>query len=208
MAKNILVDLVSRLPDVYNKDAASNITKFIHVVAAKELQELENASCDVERAKDVDWSFGHNLDKIGENLNQKRGALGDALYRILLKTRIARNLSQGDINSLIRTIAAAMQANFEAVRIKEGWNSDLLEPAAIDINVDYAALGASGMSYDQFGAWINSMVAAGVRANVMYKGTFAFSSQAGVPETSDTQGFNAGTLGAFYDPGSSATLPL
>lgn len=200
-------DLVSRLPDVYNKDDDSNVSKFLTVVG-DEIQQLIDAANQVMDARDVDKAFGVSLDNIGTNVQQSRGELNDSVYRILIKSKIARNMSQGDINTIINVLSMALGCEKSSVHLQECWNTVTEEPAAVNVQVDYRFLTGSGMSYTQFGAWVNAVVAGGVAANVLYQGSFCFSSNPVEPEIDDTKGFNAGKLGAYYDPINSPNLPL
>ena len=167
-----------------------------------------------ESYRDIDTAQGETLDKIGSNVGQLRGATNDDIYRILIKSRIARNLSGGEINTIIRVLALTLNTSFENVEIIELWNTLDEEPAAVQINIPTALLNEINFSITQFGRLVNRIVAAGVRANVLFEGTFQFSSQLDVVETDLNTGFSevdqleGGQLGAIYDPADDTDIPL
>jgi hypothetical protein len=88
------------------------------------------------------------------------------------------------------------------------------EPAAIFIDIPTDLLNRIGFSINQFGRLANRIVAGGVRANVLFQGTFSFSSQYDLSEYDNEKGFadleqtTGGKLGAVYDPGKDVDLPI
>ena len=113
-------------------------------------------------------------------------------------------MSDGAINTIIRVLSIALQVEPEEIISKELWET---EPAVIHVSVPTEVLNASGFSFSQFGRLVNRVVAAGVRAYVLLKGTFQFSETL---TTDDEKGFSdndqliGGYFGAVYDPG---TIP-
>ncbi len=207
---SILTDMLQRLTDNYAKDPESNIGKLLGIVAG-ELEELRDTIERIDLWRDIDEAEGSTLDRIGKNVQQLRGQATDPVYRILLKTKIARNMSDGAINTIIRVLSIALQAEPEEIVIEELWET---EPATIHISVPTEVLNASGFSLSQFGRLVNRIVAAGVKAYVLLEGTFAFSSIVDESENDPDAGYadlaqtTGGYFGAIYDPGDETDLPL
>jgi len=208
-----LVNMLKRLTDNYRKDPESNVGKLLNIAAG----ELEDIKASIEKTgqwRSIDDAQGKTLDRIGANFQQLRGQAPDSVYRILIKSKIARNLSDGSINTLIQTLAITLDIEPEGIKIRELWSDASPEPAAIFIGVPYDALNVVGMTLNQFGRLCNRIVAAGVRADVLVEGTFEFSSIVDESETDSEAGFSnleqttGGYLGAAYDPVYDPDLPL
>lgn len=205
--------MLSKLPDNYNKNPLSNISKLLTIIK-EEIDAIRDNLNLIETYRDIDKAEGETLDNIGSNVGQLRGATNDDIYRILIKSRIARNLSGGEINTIIRVLALTLNTDFENVEIIELWNTIDEEPAAVQINIPAELLNEISFSITQFGRLVSRIVAAGVRANVLFEGTFEFSSQLGVVETDIDIGFadvdqlTGGELGAIYDPVDDIEIPL
>jgi hypothetical protein len=207
-------DMLRRLTDVFRKDPESNVGKLMSIFAAQ-LQKLEQTARRVEEWRDIDKAEGTTLDRIGENVGQPRGMATDEIYRILIKSKIARNLSKGDINTIITVLATALNTNPSEIRIVELYNDPIEpEPAAISlIQLPIERINAVGMDPRQFAQIVQKTVAAGVRVGVIeLTGTFEYGTiddppdpNAGFADLDQTIG---GTLGAAYSPGLVPDLPL
>lgn len=212
----MIKELLSRLTDVYRKDTQSNIGKLM-AIFAHELERLQATQQRVKAWRDIDLAEGTTLDRIGANVVQSRGVATDEIYRILIKSKIARNLSQGDINTIIRVLSTALNVRPSEIKIAEKYNDpNDPEPAAISIiQLPLARINAVGMSAYQFARIVQRTVAAGVRVGIIeLTGTFAFSSLPNEIEVDDKAGFSddngsiGGYLGAMYDPADDVDLPI
>lgn len=167
--------LVERLPDTYNKQQESRIFRLFRVIGA-EIAQLRAALTTTETYRDVDQATGATLDRIGRNVGQLRGQARDETYRALIKSRIVRNLSRGDVNSIKRILAATLNISPSDVQITQYWREENPEPAAIEIfGVPLSALGEFSLTHQQFAALVQRIVAAGVRVSTMLEGTFEYS---------------------------------
>lgn len=209
------IDLIKKLTDVFTKNPNSNLGKLL-TIAAEQLREVQATFETIEDWRDIDKAKGTTLDLIGGNVGQKRGAASDDVYRILIKSKIARNLSKSDINTIIRVIAVALGAEYSEVQITEKFNDPLEpEPAAISLlRMPLARLNESGIELSQFVQIIQRTVAAGVKVDsIELAGTFEFGS---LPEESNPdRGWGdvnnpaiGGKMGAVYEPGTSTDLPI
>ncbi|MEW9702816.1 hypothetical protein [Paenibacillus sp. SI8] len=210
-----LQTIMQRLTDVFVKDPTSNLGKLLGILT-EQLQALEETQNRVRTWRDIDQAQGSTLDRIGQNVGQARGVATDEVYRIIIKSKIARNLSTGDINTVIRVLSTALACTPSEIEIRELWSDPVIpEPAAISvIKLPLEAVNAAGMSPLQFGRIAQRTVAAGVRVGAIeLTGTFQFASGTQT-ETSDTAGFSddneliGGYFGAAYSPGDDADLPI
>lgn len=185
-------------------------------IISESISEVKEGFEKIERWRDIDEAKGTTLDQIGANVGQKRGAASDDVYRILIKSKIARNLSKGDVNTIIRVIALAVGADYSDIKITAKFNDPLEpEPAAIFLmRLPLDKLAASGIELNQFVQIIQKTVGAGISVqSVELQGTFEFG---GLPETVDpATGFGdvndesvGGTLGAVYQAGTNTDLPI
>lgn len=194
-------DLIDKLTDVYNKKPDSNIGKLCAIVAGQ-LQLVEDTLNQIQDWRQINFAEGATLDRIGENVVQTRGAATDEVYRVLLKSKIARNLSKTDINTIIRVLSVALDADPSDIRINEMFSDPQApEPAAISVTqVPIERLLNIGLGLEQFGQIVQKTVAAGVRVGVIeLSGTFAFADGTG-EQLDDAAGFSdeAGQIGGYF----------
>lgn len=208
--RNVQLDMLRRLPDLYNKDEYGNIGKLFRIIG-EEQQQINAALQAIKAFRDIDNATGNTLDKIGNNFKQYRGTLDDDLYRIMIKVKVLRNLSDGGINTLINIFAFLFQIDKSEVKIEEMWPD---EPAAMTVTVPPGALNRTGLSLDQFGQLADSVAAGGVGISTLFLGTFQFSSQPTTSEMDGDKGFGdiegttGGYFGAYFDKTSGELLPF
>jgi hypothetical protein len=208
---DISTSLISKLPDIYSKGPDSNNSKIFEIFAA-ELDELHTALIDIERFRDIDDASGYTLDRIGKNVEQYRGTAEDNVFRILIKAKIKRNLSDGSIDTIIDILGFILNIPAEEVSVTELWEEG--EPAAIKVDVSTEAVNSTGLTLSQFGQLVDLIVAGGVKASVFFEGTFQFSSNLSNSEMDTDAGFSdefqviGGYFGAIYDPGNDQLLPF
>ncbi len=211
---NSLERLLLRLTDAYSKDPDSNLGKTL-ALAAEQIDDLRQSVEKARQWRDIDEAEGETLDNIGYNVQQWRGQADDSVYRILIKSKVARNLSDGSVNTIIDILAITLDTDKQNVTVDPTWDE---EPASVYIEVPAERLNEVGLSLSQFGRLSNRMVAAGVKANVLFEGTFQFSSDYDSVNSDDGKGFNelvngepgdiGGYFGAYYDPAEDEELPL
>ncbi|MFZ0575969.1 MAG: hypothetical protein WAM41_00570 [Psychrobacillus psychrotolerans] len=201
--------------DYFAKHPTSNISKLISIFS-DELVVLENTNKQILLWREIDNAKGNALDLIGENVIQNRGVATDEVYRILLKSKIARNLSDGTINTIIQVISIALSTDPSTIKIVEKWNDvDEPEPAAIKlIELPLTKINEAGLDPLNFIRIIQRTVAAGVKVGVIeLSGTFEFGDETNVID--NLKGFGdiniesiGGYLGAVYTPANDKELPI
>ena len=193
--------MLDRLLSVYSSKPDSNIAKLIAILAA-ELEKVKGAFEKMDEWRDIDKAQGKTLDLIGTNVNQYRGVSTDEIYRILIKSKIARNLSTGDIDTIIEVLSIALDTDPSDIVLQEEENKAAISVVKIPIE----RLNEVGMSGAQFGLLVKKVVAAGVKVQqVELSGTFSFASGNGIeldPEAgfSDLEGNVGGFFGEVFEP--------
>lgn len=208
--------LVEMLTDNYNKRLDSNIAKLLAIVEAEHDEALETLHV-VEEWQDLDRALGRALDRIGFDVQQFRGMATDEVYKVLIKSRIARNNSDGSINTIIEVLSLALDINPCDLGITETYNDPYNpEPAAIKvIKAPLGGLLKTGLTGQQLGIMIAKTAAGGVGVkSVELYGTFQFSSSSDELEADSEKGFaglemtTGGTLGLAYSPSVDIDFPL
>lgn len=210
MASEVLDKFVDRLTDAYKKNPESNVSKLARI-ATMHIQENADVLRTVEAWRDIDQATGRVLEDIGADVQQNRGLAPDEVYRVLIKSKIMRNLSDGSIDTIIEFLSFILQCPRSEIRLREMWGEG--KPATLNIEAPAGAVNSTGLSIGQFGTLINLVTAGGVRAEVLFEGSFRF---AALPDTVETSavGFssvdqsNGGTLGLTYNPATDFELPL
>lgn len=222
-------NILSRFADVFTKTSESNLGRLMQIFSGQ-LKDLKETNERIKLWRDIDQAQGKGLDMIGGNINQPRGGVTDEVYRVLLKSKLARSLSTGDINSIIRVISIALDLEPREVIIKELWDSspdyffisptqtikveNAAVPATIKINdFPLEKLNAAGLSADQFYRLVKRSMGGGIALEQLtLEGTFEFG---GLPmEISETAGFGdlegttGGYFGAVLSSGSENNTPL
>lgn len=207
--------IVKRFSDYFDKTPDSNISKLMSIFSA-EAQEIKETNDRIRQWRNIDDAEGVGLDLIGQNVNQSRGVANDEVYRILLKSKIARNLSDGTIDMIIQVLAIALSIDPKMIKIKEKWNDqEEPEPAAIKvIELPLTKLNEAGLDPTNFVRIVQRTVAAGVKVGVIeLTGTFEFGDLTN--SIDNTKGFGdinddtiGGYLGAAYAPSQDNELPI
>jgi hypothetical protein len=198
-------DSLERLPHPYEKRKSipdkpvPKLWRFLNIFT-QEIDLLKKVRKDIETSRDIDRASGSSLDHIGTNVQQLRGKTPDSVYRTLIKTKIIRNINQGDLNNLIDVIASSMGADPFQVEIVEKWTLNPPEPAGLIIKPPIQALLNIGLTAAQFTTLMNRMAAGGVSVDGLYRGSFRFAPTYDQPVFDSEKGFERGTLGAFYAP--------
>ena len=203
-------DYVKNLPDTYKKTEDSNNYKILNTVQGTTTQ-LKNDTEDVFNSLDIEQATGKTLDLYGDMLGQARGLSDDAKFRTLIKSRIMRNLMNGDYNSLMK--AACMIFNCEP---HEFHIAESEEPATVDvITLPVSSLNYVGLSAEQTIELINLLVPIGIYAkSISLAGTFEFgdteneyNEEAGFAISEDNQSIG-GYLGYLAENDSDKPLPI
>ncbi|WP_426447547.1 hypothetical protein ACP26L_25540 [Paenibacillus sp. S-38] len=179
------------------------------------MDEIEAVLWQIHAWRDLDQAEGTTLDLIGSNVGQPRGVVSDPIYRALIRSKIARNLSTGTLDSIIEVLALALDTDPSTIKLEELWEDEVdPKPAAIrvaDLPID--RLDVMGLTTTQFLQLVKSVAAPGVRVEtVSFAGTFELT-EVGAPDSielglSDDNRTTGGTLGNVYAGDDAPDLPI
>lgn len=165
-------NLAKNLPDAYKKDTSSNNYKILEIerLAVSGLREnLEQ----IEKIMDIDNAVGATLDMYGMRFGQSRGTATDEQYRIMIKSKIVRSLSDGSYKSVIDAICFTFSCDKEDVLITESIEKPMtvsLEKAPMD------AVIKAGFSMSQAQQIVKKLLPVTVELeSFLFEGTFEFS---------------------------------
>lgn len=206
-------NLIRLLPDVYKKDSTSFIAELIKIIERINTNIMETYD-KAEKWRCIDEAKGTTLDLMGLRVGQKRGTATDEIYRVLIKARIARNNSDGTINSIIEALALSLSTTPDTIKIKPLYTEG--KPLSLRIEgIPITALNKVGLTIQEFGSLAQSIASAGISVtSIDLSGTFSLSSKPNELEQSLDFGLapldqsRGGTLGSAFNPGDNADLPI
>ena len=166
-------DYVKNLPDAYRKTPDSNNAKILEI-ERHEVSQLRESIADIYDSLDIDKATGKTLDLYGDMLGQKRGKANDGQYRIILKNRILRNLTNGDYNSVIKAICLVFGCNPSEVQLAEAADRPSVELKGLP----YSAINACGLTPEDAIKIVFNLIPVGVKTeSIMFEGTFEFGAE-------------------------------
>ncbi len=92
-------DAIARL--LYQYRDSTKLQSLITALYGTQVQEIEDAVYGLIGRLDIDTASGIQLDGIGSIVGQPRLGLDDFFYRIFIKARIGKNVSEGDIERVL-----------------------------------------------------------------------------------------------------------
>lgn len=201
---------VNNLPDVYRKDTDSNNYKILNIQKI-EVDGIKSDTEDVYNTLDLDQATGKTLDLYGDMLGQARGYATDDQYRIMIKSRIVRNLMTGSLDSIITAGCLMFGCDPNEMHIVEDSS-----PVAVKIiSLPYRVINYVGLSASQVIELIIKLVPVGITVkSAELQGTFEFGTTDSEydedkgfadSETTPTMG---GYLGYIYSSESEHILPI
>lgn len=208
-----LNEIIGKFTNYFKKNPGGNIGKLL-IVFSEQLKDLEQTNDRIKEWRSIDEAEGYGLDVIGKELNQLRGASSDEIYRVLLKSKNARNRSEGDMNTIIEVISLALNTSPKSIGIQEQWNDpyDPQEAAIALIEMPITRLNEVGLEPRQFASIVQKTVAAGVKvSSIEMKGTFEFGDTLEIDAEkgfSDITGTTGGYFGVVFLSEKNIELPL
>lgn len=164
------MDNVKRLPDAYYKGADGNNYKLLHLnelavnVFSKDLT-------DVLNCLDIMQATGKTLDLYGGSVDQKRGVLNDTQYRLMILTKIGKNICQGDYNSVVELLTQMFHCDKGDIILR-----DSSEPCRVVVEkLPLEVLINAGFSSEQAITMIELLLPVCVKlSDANFEGTFEF----------------------------------
>lgn len=131
---SILDNLRNRLVSYYNTHPDSNISKLLSILA-DEITEIRSNLEDTDDYRNLNEVLGETLDYIGSNVQQPRRGWNDEQYRKYIKTRIASNLSGGEIETFNEVLNVLLENNY--LGVEETWNNPQFDNEIAAVAVRY-----------------------------------------------------------------------
>lgn len=205
--------IIEVFPDVYDKGKGSNFYKLISTITP-EFDEILSVIQDIQLNLDIEKATGATLTKLATNVNQQRGRVNDKVLRTLIKSKIASDMSEGTIETILNIVSFIFGDELHQTQIVELWHSDTEEQlAAFRLYVPIEGITESGITLNQFVQVMTKLKSAGVAIYADLQGTFEFGliEEFGIEFEngfSDITGVVGGTLGVMFDPEEDEPLPI
>ena len=164
-------DLVKRLPDCYQQHPDSNNYKLLQL-SLKSVQGFDEDTQQLYDMVDIAKAKGKTLDWYGATYNQKRGALTDEQFRVVILQKVAQCFIGCDYDSVVKALAVAFGVDVNSFVIEE---TDV--PLKVEVkNLPYVILQKLGITVGMLDQIIKSMLTIGITlAPLELNGTFEFS---------------------------------
>lgn len=183
---------VKNLPDCFKKSTDSNNFKILEI-ERRTVNEFRSTLKEIDDSLDLNLAKGATLDLYGDVVGQERGRATDEQYRMMIRAKILRNLSNGSFTSVLECLSKTLNCDKSDISVKEG-----ADPCVAEINLSLKVINAAGFTANQATALIKALLPIGISLeNSLYEGTFEF----GELETDydEEKGFSddAGTIGGY-----------
>lgn len=185
---------VKNLPDAYAKTNDSNNYKILET-ERQTLKTIREIIKDVDDCLDLDKAYGKTLDYYGEKVGQVRGVATDEQYRVMIRSKITQNLSDGTHKSVVRSICATFNCDSSDVLIRDNDNTCVIDVVKLPLE----AIVKSNFTANQTVAIIKRLLPVCITIDsYLFEGTFEFSeSEAEYDATAGFCDVEGGTLGGY-----------
>ncbi|MED4455894.1 hypothetical protein [Metabacillus fastidiosus] len=168
----MLKNMLKMLTDALSKKEDSNIGKILNIIHAQ-VTEVDKMLLKMDEWISIENAEGAVLDDIGADINQHRGQASDDRYRLMIRNKKARSLSDGTINKIIQALAFTLNTEPSEIKIRALW--DGIEPAAIMIeNIPIEILEKAGINTAEFEEIIQDVVSGGINIYISSSGLSEF----------------------------------
>lgn len=142
MSNDVLYEMIDLLPNIFNKDDDSNVSKLLMPFA--EHIKLNRQDLDtLSDWRDIANCEGVFLDRIGQEYSEFRNGASDEFYRFKILTHIFSLTKNQSLNDLLSTIGSVFSGGINDVTIEHtsygGFTIDNM-PADLIQNADEQAL--------------------------------------------------------------------
>ena len=192
---------VKNLPDFYNKKESSNNYKLLLIEkeAIDALRVDQNAVFD---SLDINNATGFTLDLYGEMVGQQRGVATDDQFRCMIRSKIMRNMSDGDYASVTKAVVATFDCTPQEIYIKPKEDDEgNFVPCVVElVTLPLGVISKAGLTTKQTVQLIQSLLPICVTLeSFLFEGTFTFSNIE--DEYNENAGFcdvEGGTIGGYF----------
>lgn len=190
-------NLIKNLSDAFKKSTDSNNYKILEIDKVG-TRDIMTKLQEIAEINDIDKAKGKELDLIGEEFQLKRGKASDEAYRLLIKGKIAQNVSEGTRENVAAVLSFVLRCNKSDVHIVSGSETG----TATLKELPYGILLDAGFSVEQINSLIDDLLPVGVKLNsYLYTGTFTYGSINDSSLQDSTKGYGSledSTIGGYY----------
>ncbi|MEW5803895.1 MAG: DUF2612 domain-containing protein [bacterium] len=138
------IDAAKRL--LYQYADKKKLKDLLDALFGLQVQRIEDASWPLLTRLDIDGSEGEQLDRIGSIVGQARMGLDDPVYRIWLKAKIGKNVSESDMERVI-SIWKLINTNATVIRVTEHFPAEIAiySNAPVDLTWDLTTEGGADL---------------------------------------------------------------
>lgn len=194
---SVFLHIIKSLPDVFSKKEDSNIGKLVKILS-EQIDDLTDTFVLIEIWRDINQAEGTTLDKIGKDVGQYREDASDNAYRILIKSKILRDRSDGTIDDLIKNLAYLLQIQESEVVLHSQYEENI--PASLYSEVDLSKILLMDLTVERFSEILNNITGTGVSMDIWFRGSFLFSDDDQIQEDIE-QGFGEVVSDELYHQG-------
>lgn len=186
-------DYIFELPDSYDKSNGSNNYKLLSLEQSL-VQALRDDIDAVRETLNIYKATGKTLDLYGAMYRQARGSMTDEQYRYIILQKVARNMSGGDYNSIVKSLAVAF-----GVEPSEFSMTEDADPCKVKVDtIPYTVVANAGISVNQMAQIINAILPCGVKvSSIELTGTFEFADNATTQDNDKGFGNVEQTIGGY-----------
>ena len=161
-------DAKARLLEQYK--GIATIEGLLDALGGQQIQDLEDAIFGLKDRLNIDVSEGVQLDDIGTIVGQAREGQADEVYKLLIKARIGKNVSESEIERVISVWKIITQSN--VVHLVENYPAEVALYSDIPLDPSLITLAL---------ALVQDVVGAGIKVTptvVFVEGAFGFEGNA------------------------------
>lgn len=169
MAEFYFDNLAKNLPDAYKKDINSNNYKILEIERQSN-NDLRSLLDCIANSLDIDNATGATLDMYGKRFGQPRGKATDAQYKLMIKSKIVRGMSNGSYKEIVDALCFTFNCPIDDVSIIE------TAPMKVELqNLKLDTVLNAGFETSQIYQLVKSLMPVGVTLEpISLEGTFEF----------------------------------
>lgn len=185
---------VKNLPDCYAKNTDSNNYKLL-INEKADVDLLNIDISDIDESLDLDSATGSTLDLYGGMIEQARGTANDVKYRLMIKSKIMRNFTDADYNSLIKSIAMTFDCDVSKIKIAESSQPARIEMVSIPLDI----VTKSDITQAEIVDIVSALMPVGIALNTfLFAGTFEFAESENVYDENTGFADEEQTIGGYF----------
>lgn len=120
---NLKTRMLNTISSSFTRDENSNLALLFETFA-NQIDKSRNQIKNIYDWQDINQAEGKALDDIGREYGIARPDENDDFYRFLLNNARIKNHTDGSIDSVIKLVAASLQADYQEFHVKTGYENN------------------------------------------------------------------------------------